>query len=125
MTSVKDATSFTSYKWQRSTTSTTSGFSDISGATSSTYSPGALTQTTYFQRLAVSADGEFASNLVTITIPTITSPSLGQTWSGNTITFQSNVANGSWTISTSPNTGVATIDGSTGVLTASGAGSGR
>jgi hypothetical protein len=124
LTSVTDATSFTSYKWQRSTTSTTSGFSDIPGATSSTYSPGVLTQTTYFQRLAVSADGEFASNLVTITIPTITSPSLGQTWSGNTITFQSNVVGGSWTISTTPNTGVATIDGSTGVLTASGAGSG-
>jgi hypothetical protein len=49
---------------------------------------------------------------------------VGQTWSGSTITFQSNVGGGSWTISTTPNTGVATIDGSTGVLTASGAGSG-
>jgi len=124
LTSVTDATNFTSYKWQRSTTSSTSGFTDISGATSSTYSPGALTQTTYYQRLAVSADGEFASNIVTITVPAITSPTVGQTWSGSTITFQSNVGGGSWTISTTPNTGVATIDGSTGVLTASGAGSG-
>jgi len=40
------------YQWQQSTTSAADGFTNISGATSATYSPGALTQTTYFQRIA-------------------------------------------------------------------------
>jgi hypothetical protein len=40
------------YKWQSSTTSSSSGFSDISGATSSTYDPSTITQTTWYKRLA-------------------------------------------------------------------------
>ncbi|WP_459212370.1 hypothetical protein, partial [Aquimarina rhabdastrellae] len=40
-----------SYQWQLSTTSTSAGFSDISGATSETYSHGNLSQTTYFKRV--------------------------------------------------------------------------
>jgi hypothetical protein len=111
------------YQWQGSTTSSSTGFNDISSATSSTYSPGAISQTTYFQRLATcSSDSSVAiSNVITITVPTITSPTVGTTWdANNTITFASNVSGGSWS---SSNTSVANINSSSGVLTASTAGS--
>ena len=58
------------YKWQISTTSAAAGFADISGATSSTYQPGALTQTTWYKRL-VKVDCESSwleSNVVQITV---------------------------------------------------------
>ena len=127
LTSTADASSCSSgsitYQWQSSTTSSSSGFSDISTATSSTYSPSAITQTTYFQRIATcSGDGSVSnSNVATITVPTITSPTVGTTWNANnTITFTSNISGGSWS---SSNTSVAAINSSTGVLTASAAGS--
>jgi len=120
LTSATDATNYSSYKWQSSTTSATSGFTDISGATSSTYQPPALTQTTYYQRLAISGADAFATNAVTITVISAgtISPSAGTTWSGSTQTFSSNgTSGGTWTVVTSPASGVATIDASTGVLT--------
>jgi hypothetical protein len=40
------------YKWQKSTTSSTSGYSDILGATSANYSPNSITQTTWYKRIA-------------------------------------------------------------------------
>lgn len=40
------------YKWQKSTTNNTSGFSDISSSDSPTYTSGALFTTTWFKRLA-------------------------------------------------------------------------
>jgi hypothetical protein len=109
-----------SYQWQSSTTS--SGYTDIPSATSTTYSPSAITQTTYFQRIATcSGDGSVSnSNVVTVTVPAITNPTVGQTWNANnTITFTSNVSGGTWS---SSNTSVATINSSSGVLTASTAG---
>ncbi|MEP0114003.1 MAG: hypothetical protein ABJE72_07655, partial [Reichenbachiella sp.] len=45
------------YQWQMSTTSSSSGFSDISGATGSTYDPPALTQTTWYRRKVTSGSG--------------------------------------------------------------------
>ncbi len=39
------------YQWQSSTTSSSTGFSDISGQTASTYAPSALTTTTWYKRL--------------------------------------------------------------------------
>ena len=65
------------YQWQQSTTSAADGFTNISGATSATYSPGALTQTTYFQRIA--NDGttiSASSNVITVTVtaPPTTTP---------------------------------------------------
>jgi len=55
LTSISGASGHTGtleYKWQSSTTSSSAGFSDISGANSTTYTPGTLTQTTWFKRLA-------------------------------------------------------------------------
>ncbi|ALW87024.1 hypothetical protein AUC43_19250 [Hymenobacter sedentarius] len=79
-----DATAFTvttaatgsgtlSYKWQSSTTSATAtDFADISGATSATYDPGALTATTWFKRIATSTlNGvtcSATSNVLTVTV---------------------------------------------------------
>lgn len=129
ITSVSDASNYSSYKWQKSTTSSSSGFSDISpSVTTATYSPGALTQTTYFQRIAIDASGiELASNVVTVNVISAgtISPAPGYTWSGSTTTFSSDgTSGGTWSVSTTPASGVATIDASTGLLTASGAGSG-
>ena len=54
-------------QWQSSTDNVT--FNDIPGATSTTYSPSSLTQTTYFRRAATtSTDGTIYSNVVTITV---------------------------------------------------------
>ncbi|MBK9794113.1 MAG: T9SS type A sorting domain-containing protein [Sphingobacteriales bacterium] len=68
------------YQWQSSTTSNASGFSDISGATSSTYDPSTITQTTWFKRIARSICrldwvGVVESNVIEMTIdvaPSIT-----------------------------------------------------
>jgi len=61
------------YKWQLSTTNSTSGFSDIASSNSATYTSGALTQTTWFKRLArvdCSAEwtGAVSSNVIEMTI---------------------------------------------------------
>ncbi len=40
------------YKWQSSTTSASSGFSDIASSNSTTYDPTTISQTTWFKRLA-------------------------------------------------------------------------
>ena len=84
------------YKWQSSTTSSSSGFSDISGATATTYDAPALTKTTWFRRLAkvtCSADWTTAasSNVIKITVTPIN-------WTGTT----SNL----WNVATNWSTGV-------------------
>ncbi len=42
------------YQWQKSTTNATTGFSDISGATSLVYDEGNISQTTYYKRIVTS-----------------------------------------------------------------------
>ena len=67
------------YKWQSSTTSSSSGFSDISGATATTYSPGILTATTWFKRLSkVTCSDTWSanSNVVTITVNSLPTVSI-------------------------------------------------
>jgi len=54
------------YRWQSSLDNVT--FNDIPGATALTYAAGTLSQTTYFRRVAVSGDQEFATNVVVVTI---------------------------------------------------------
>ena len=61
------------YKWQSSTTGSSSGFSDITGSNSASYAPGPLSQTTWFRRLArVDCTGNWInaaeSNVVMITV---------------------------------------------------------
>jgi len=71
ITTTTAATSFCylSYQWQSSTTSISSGYSNISGATAVNYTPGALTQTTYYRILITDACGNSAySNATTITV---------------------------------------------------------
>lgn len=58
-----------SYSWEQSTTSEVTGFTTIPGATASTYSPGPLTQTTYFKRVASNGLGDSAdTDPITITV---------------------------------------------------------
>ena len=61
------------YKWQQSTTSSITGFTDISTSNATTYDPPVLTQTTWYKRLArVNCKSDWSgaaeSNVVEITI---------------------------------------------------------
>jgi len=75
------AVSLVSYTWEQSTTSSSSGFSVISGATGQSYTPGNLTQTTWLRR-GVYLLGVWVSysNVINITVnaipaaPTVTTP---------------------------------------------------
>jgi hypothetical protein len=60
-----------SYKWESSTTSSTSGFTTISGATSRTYNPGSVCSTTYY-RLVISNSNSNCGNPGTSAAVTIT-----------------------------------------------------
>ena len=60
------------YKWQSSTTNATTGFTDIASSNSTTYSPEAITETTWFKSLArVYCEGDWTgavtSNVIEIT----------------------------------------------------------
>uniref|UniRef100_UPI0029310868 Ig-like domain-containing protein n=1 Tax=Pedobacter gandavensis TaxID=2679963 RepID=UPI0029310868 len=109
------------YKWMSSTTSATTGFSDItSGGTSKDYSfSGPLNQTTYFKRMAYSSGcPEESSNVITITV---TPGAIAGILSGNdnicvngTTAFSSTISGGTWT---SNHPEVASIVASTGVIT--------
>ena len=76
LSSISEASGFggtLEYKWQLSTTDAVSGFSDISSSNSSTYTPGSLTTSTWYKRLArvdCKADWTDAveSNVVAITV---------------------------------------------------------
>jgi len=61
------------YKWQKSTSSGSEGFSDITSSNSVTYAPGALGATTWYKRLSkVTCDADWAasgvSNVLEITV---------------------------------------------------------
>ena len=57
-----------SYQWQSSTTSSSTGFSNISGATGNNYTSSALTTTTYYRRIvSVSGCSSSNSNVVKVT----------------------------------------------------------
>ncbi|WP_422361270.1 hypothetical protein [Reichenbachiella sp.] len=58
------------YQWQHSTTNSSSGFANISGATGSTYNPPALSQTTWYRRKVTSSSGcgTKYSNVIQVTI---------------------------------------------------------
>lgn len=70
------------YQWQLSTAGAAAGFADISGATSSGYQAGALSQTTWYKRLVkVECESNWLeSNVVEITVIN------SVTWTGSTST---------------------------------------
>ncbi|MDP3665794.1 MAG: gliding motility-associated C-terminal domain-containing protein, partial [Sediminibacterium sp.] len=88
------------YQWQQSTDN--SIFTDITGATATTYSPGVLTQTTYYKRGArTSVDAIVYTGSIKITVES----SIGGTISGSaTVCANTN----STTLSLSGNTGTIT-----------------
>ncbi|MBB3839366.1 putative repeat protein (TIGR01451 family) [Runella defluvii] len=115
-----------SYQWQKSTTSCTTGFTDIAGATNSTYDPPVVSQTTYY-RVVTSVVGGCSfpqkkcsdtSNCVTVTV--IPAPAFGSlTTSNPTCTGPTANNNGVITLESATNTdkcgistlGAATYDG--------------
>jgi hypothetical protein len=108
------------YQWQSNTTGCGSAFSNIPGATTSTYNPSGLAVTTYFRRIITStlngASCSVNSNCLTVTVnplPTVAAIA-GPTsvCTGNNITLTNTTPEGLWS---SSNTGIATIS-STGVV---------
>ncbi|WP_018343072.1 hypothetical protein [Cytophaga aurantiaca] len=80
-TSTADASGgcYATYQWQSSTTSSSTGYTDISGATLNTYIPGSISVTTYYRRKATDACGTVAySNVFTVTVGVPSPPTL--TW---------------------------------------------
>ncbi len=120
------------YVWQSSTTSPTTGFSDIAGATGQNYDPPAgLTQTTYYQIITTSNSNGVAcsnsTNVVAVTINNVTSPAISTNQTicsgGNpdplsitTLAFGSGPISYQWQSSTtSPTAGFTNITGATSV----------
>ncbi|MCX6244355.1 MAG: hypothetical protein NTU98_06575 [Bacteroidetes bacterium] len=96
------------YKWQQSTVSGSSGFTDIAGSNSPDYVPGSISQTTWYRRLArVSCTGHWntaaSSNVLQMTfIPQLpVSVSISATAStvcaGTPVTFTATPVNGGTT----------------------------
>jgi hypothetical protein len=79
LTETSPAAGAQGYQWQSSPTGT--AWTDITGATSTGYSPGALTATTYFRRVVINAScGSASSDTVCITvIPTVTVDAIADT----------------------------------------------
>lgn len=124
------------YQWESSTTSSSAGFTAISGATDINYSPGVLSQTTWFRRVVISppcANHTSAAIQITVTHPILnndisasqtictgTSPS---TFIGTTPTGGSGTYSYLWELATTPgvfgSTSGTSINYNPGTLTAS------
>jgi RHS repeat-associated protein len=61
------------YQWQSSPNGS-SGWADIAGATATTYSPGLLTATTYYQRNATNTCGTVSTSSVAVTVYPVFNP---------------------------------------------------
>ena len=115
-----------SYKWQSRTGS--NAFADISGATNATYTSGELSVTTDFLRKAYIGSGsslvELLSNIITVTVnPLPVLDAIGGTLSAcvnGTSTLTNSSSGGAWSSGT---TGIATINASSGAVSAVSAGS--
>jgi hypothetical protein len=89
------------YQWQSSTTSATSNFTNISGATGQNYSPGALSNTTWFRRIASFSNCVATSIAVQITVNpyvmasvSISASPTGTICPGSSVTFTASPVNG-------------------------------
>ena len=108
------------HKWQKSTTSATTGFADVAG-TGSSLSTGTITSTTYYRSYTVCSNSGLAdtSAATTVTINTppvvgaITGLPAGPLVVGNATPLGNSTSGGFWS---SSNTSVATVDAS-GIVT--------
>jgi hypothetical protein len=89
------------YTWEQSTTGLATGYSTIDGATDATYSPGVLTQTTYFTRVAHNATETSDAVPVTITVNPLSavgSVAGNQTICGSSLSSDLSIASAAGTI---------------------------
>jgi hypothetical protein len=98
-------------QWQSSTTSSTAGFTNISGATNATLTLGALSTTTYYRAVVTSGVCSAAnSNVVTITVNAIPSaPTVTVVDNCNSTSTLSTTATGTLAWSTSETTSPITV----------------
>jgi len=93
------------YKWQQSTTGSMNGFSDIAGSNAPSFSPGSITQTTWYRRLArvdcmsdwtgAAITDALEMTVVTPIIPSVTITSdFTQVCAGETVHFTAIPVNG-------------------------------
>lgn len=118
-TSTLDAsgTAGITYQWQSSINNTT--FTNIAGANTTTYTPaGAITQTTYYRRVATSGGNSYNSNVITATVNTVPSVNVTPTSAvialGMTQTFTASGAN---TYAWSPSSTLSAPNGATVIAT--------
>ena len=93
LTSTADASggnSSYSYQWESSTDNST--WSDVSGATSSTYSPGALTTNTYYRRTVTSCSGSQSASTSSILITVYADFTAGSVGSAQSICYNTTPA---------------------------------
>ncbi len=113
------------YQWQKSTASSASGFSNISGATDTAYTSTALTTTTYYRCVTTCTFSGLADTSVAATITVNPLPDAGSISGpslvciGSAITLSNTATGGSWV---SSNTALATVNTS-GIVTGIAAGS--
>jgi hypothetical protein len=95
------------YQWESSTTSSSSGYSDISGATSATYDvPSGLSATTYYRRKARRCGGSYEQTTSALTVTVIKATRdapTGAQCSGTTLNFSAVPAGATtyaWTVRT-------------------------
>ena len=81
------------YTWQASTTTSTSGFSNIPGANAATYAPGVLTVSTWYRRAASTTSNNPAySNVLEVLVnpmPSVILPATATLCAGDTLPLQS------------------------------------
>ena len=116
ITSASGGTGAISYQWQVSTDNIS--FTDISGATLSTYSPPSLTQTKYYKRTAITThDGSIYSNIVTVTVnPLPSSPVAvpGSRYGTGTVDINATINSGETVDWYNSSTGGSILSGGTG-----------
>ncbi|WP_422360231.1 RHS repeat-associated core domain-containing protein [Reichenbachiella sp.] len=89
------------YRWQKSTTSSSSGFSNISGATGSTYNPPSLTKTTWYRRRVTSSSGCGTKYTNVIKVTVRSNLNAGSIGNAQTLCYNGNAATLSNTASAS------------------------
>ena len=117
-TAASGGTGAQTYQWQVSTDNT--NFTDISSANAATYSPGALTQTTYYRRgVSTGIDPVIYTSSITVTVnalPTVASTTDGARSGTGTVSLSGTASSGATLDWYAGSSGGSVLSGGTGTL---------